>query len=65
MRWIDVSRLKAYQAILRLPTDPLIVGKFGHQRTQPLPQATQRAEHYQRRVMTYLMYRDLDRYGDL
>ena len=58
-RCIEVmTREEAFAEILRLPTDPTIAGKFGHHITAP------QVASPKRRSIIYLMYRDLERYGD-
>ena len=62
----DTDRVGAFTALLQLPTDPTIAGRFGHRLTAPyVPVAERRLAEYVRRSIIFLMERDLDRYGDL
>lgn len=62
---IKLDRLRRYKRLLQTPTDPHIQDRIGHRITCPGVEGRRRTEGYVRRVTAFLMYKDLDRDGDL
>lgn len=62
---VSLERLDAYKALLALPVDARIALRIGHHVTAPRRRQNTRTSLYQQRATSYLMYRDLQREGDL
>jgi hypothetical protein len=64
MMIVDRERLAAYRELLARPTDPTLAGRFGHHVTAPAS-PTLNIDDLKAQFVRHLMYRQLDREGDL
>ena len=60
----DLARRAAYRELLARPPDPTIAGRFGHHITAPAS-PTLNIDDLKAQFVRHLMYRQLDREGDL